>query len=158
ILATAVAAAFIFGPARRRLSALEEATDRLGSGDLTARAPETGGDEIAHVAGAFNRMASELAARDEALRTSDRLRRQMFADVSNAKRCVSIASSEIWSILPVSKIELDRSTSVRSRSAACSTTSSGVTNRKRRHARSPRRRRLPTRPIRSLPTQIESNR
>jgi len=83
ILATAVAAAFIFGPARRRLSALEEATDRLGSGDLTARAPETGGDEIAHVAGAFNRMASELAARDEALRTSDRLRRQMLADVSH---------------------------------------------------------------------------
>src|SRR5260221_1436664 len=41
------------------------------------------GDEIAHVAAAFNRMAAELAVRDEALRTSDRLRRQMLADVSH---------------------------------------------------------------------------
>ncbi len=48
-----------------------------------ARAPEEGGDEIARVAHSFNRMASELAARDEALRTADRLRRQMLADVSH---------------------------------------------------------------------------
>ena len=83
LVATALAAFFIFGPARRRLHALEEATDRLGAGDLSARAPESGGDEIARVAWAFNRMATELAARDEAVRESDRLRRQMFADVSH---------------------------------------------------------------------------
>ena len=83
IVATTIAAAVIFEPARRRLKALEEATERFGAGDLTARAPERGGDEIARVASAFNRMAAELAARDEALRTSDRLRRQMLADVSH---------------------------------------------------------------------------
>src|SRR5712691_1633797 len=38
---------------------------------------------MARVASAFNRMAGELAARDEALRTSDKLRRQMLADVSH---------------------------------------------------------------------------
>src|SRR5262245_57216700 len=83
ILAATIAAAVIFEPARRRLKALEEATERFGTGDLTARAPERGGDEMARVAIAFNRMAADLAARDEALRTSDRLRRQMLADVSH---------------------------------------------------------------------------
>jgi signal transduction histidine kinase len=83
ILATIAAAFLIFGPARRRLSALEDAAVRLGQGDLTARAPQTGTDEIARVAGAFNRMADELAARDEALRASDTVRRQMLADVSH---------------------------------------------------------------------------
>ncbi len=83
IVGTAAAALVVFAPARRRLTALEEATDRLARGDLGARAPEEGGDEIARLARGFNRMACELAARDEALRASDRLRRQMLADVSH---------------------------------------------------------------------------
>ena len=83
IAATVGVVVVIFAPARRRLSALEEAAERLGAGDLTARAPDSGGDEIARVSRAFNRMADDLAARDEALRASDRLRRQMLADVSH---------------------------------------------------------------------------
>ena len=83
VTAAILVAAVIFSPARRRLQALESAAERLGAGDLSARAPERGADEIARVARAFNTMASELAARDEALRTSDRLRRQMVADVSH---------------------------------------------------------------------------
>ncbi len=80
---TILAALIVFTPARRRLQALEHAAEQLGRGDLRARAPENGVDEIARVSQAFNRMAQELAARDEALRTSDRLRRQMLADVSH---------------------------------------------------------------------------
>src|SRR5262249_38717208 len=83
VIGTTIAAALIFAPARRKLRILERATERLGAGDLAARAPEVGGDEIARVAHAFNRMASELTARSEALRTADRLRRQMLADVSH---------------------------------------------------------------------------
>ena len=83
IVATIMVAAIVFEPARRRLKALEQASERLGAGDLAARASEHGGDEIARVAGAFNRMASDLAARDDALRMSDRLRRQMLADISH---------------------------------------------------------------------------
>jgi len=83
IVATVAAALVIFAPARRRLIALERAAERFGRGELAARAPEHGHDEIAHVAHAFNRMAAELTARDDALRTSDRMRRQMFADVSH---------------------------------------------------------------------------
>ncbi|MEP7304727.1 MAG: HAMP domain-containing sensor histidine kinase [Acidobacteriota bacterium] len=82
-LATAIAAMVIFRPARRRLQALELAAERLGKGDLAARAPVRGGDEIAHVAAAFNLMADELAAREESLRTADRVRRQILADVSH---------------------------------------------------------------------------
>ncbi len=82
-LATAIAALVIFRPARRRLQELESAAERLGRGDLAARAPVRGGDEIANVAAAFNRMADELAAREESLRTADRVRRQMLADVSH---------------------------------------------------------------------------
>jgi signal transduction histidine kinase len=81
--AAAIVAMVIFYPARRRLAGLEYAAQRLGGGDLTARAPHKGGDEIARVAAAFNRMAGELQTRDAALRTSDGLRRQMMADVSH---------------------------------------------------------------------------
>jgi signal transduction histidine kinase len=73
----------VFGPARRRLRHLQHATERLGLGDLRARAPDDGGDEVAAVARAFNRMADELAARVEAVQTSDRARRQLLADVSH---------------------------------------------------------------------------
>ena len=83
IVGTVGAALFIFAPARRRLRALEEATNRLAGGGLEARAPESGDDEIARVARGFNRMARELAARDDALRRADHLRRQMLADVSH---------------------------------------------------------------------------
>jgi len=86
LTATALAAIVIFAPARNRLRALERAAERLGAGELDARAPETGRDEIAHVATAFNRMAADLAARTEALQLSDRLRRQMLADISHELR------------------------------------------------------------------------
>ena len=55
----------------------------MREGDLKARAPEDGGDEIALVARAFNRMGEQLAERDETLRTVDLMRRQMLADVSH---------------------------------------------------------------------------
>jgi two-component system, OmpR family, sensor kinase len=73
----------IVGPPRRRLRALEAAALRVADGDLSARAPEDGHDEITQVAQAFNRMSAELASRNQALRTSDRLRRQLLADVSH---------------------------------------------------------------------------
>ncbi len=82
-LATVVAAIILLRPARRRLRELETAAERLGRGDLAARALEEGGDEIARVASAFNRMAAELERRDESLRTVDLQRKQMLADVSH---------------------------------------------------------------------------
>ncbi len=80
---TALAALIVFRPAHTRLRALQAAADRLGAGDASARAPAEGGDEIAAVARAFNRMADELAARQAALVEADRARRQLLADVSH---------------------------------------------------------------------------
>ena len=83
ILGTLAASVVIIGPARRRLRDLEGAARRFGTGDLSARAPARGGDEIAAVAGAFNTMADDLSARAEALAASDKARRQLLADVSH---------------------------------------------------------------------------
>jgi signal transduction histidine kinase len=80
---TALAALAIFRPAHAQLRELEDAARRLGEGDLTARAPAVGGDEVAAVARAFNRMAEELSARQAELVEADRIRRQLLADVSH---------------------------------------------------------------------------
>jgi signal transduction histidine kinase len=73
---TILSSLFIFGPAHRRLTELESAAIRLGAGDMGVRASESGGDEVARVARAFNQMAEHLAA-------SDRARRSLLADVSH---------------------------------------------------------------------------
>jgi two-component system sensor histidine kinase BaeS len=80
---TALAALVIFRPAQARLRALEDAARRFGEGDLSARAPAIGGDEVSAVAEAFNRMAADLAARQAQLVEADRARRQLLADVSH---------------------------------------------------------------------------
>ncbi len=78
-----VAALLVFRPAHGQLRALEDAARRFGEGDLRARAPATGGDEVAAVAHAFNRMADDLGARQTQLADADRARRQLLADVSH---------------------------------------------------------------------------
>ncbi|MFN7981917.1 MAG: HAMP domain-containing sensor histidine kinase [Vicinamibacterales bacterium] len=83
VVGTITASWFIFGPAHRRLVALETAARRLGSGDTTARASEEGGDEVASLARTFNTMASDLAARSSELLESDRTRRLLLADISH---------------------------------------------------------------------------
>jgi two-component system sensor histidine kinase BaeS len=97
----------LFYPARRRLRALEGAAARLGEGDLSARAPQKGGDEIARLAAAFNRMAAELETRDRALRTSDALRRQMMADVSHELKTPLTAMRGYIETLRMPEVVLD---------------------------------------------------
>jgi two-component system OmpR family sensor kinase len=107
IAAAVVGAMVIFYSPRRRLRALEHAAQRLGEGDLGARAPQKGGDEIARVAAAFNRMAGELEARDAALRTSDALRRQMMADVSHELKTPLTAMRGYIETLRMPEVVLD---------------------------------------------------
>jgi signal transduction histidine kinase len=83
LLGTGVAGRFIFGSVRRRLNDLEQVAERCGAGDFTARAPESGVDELAAFASAFNRMAADLGIRDEQLKAADRTRRILLADVSH---------------------------------------------------------------------------
>jgi signal transduction histidine kinase len=76
-------ATLIFRPAHKRLRSLEEVARGLGEGRTDVRASDAGGDEVAALARAFNRMASDLDTRAGALAASDAARRQLLADVSH---------------------------------------------------------------------------
>ncbi|MBS1817331.1 MAG: HAMP domain-containing histidine kinase [Acidobacteria bacterium] len=113
IVGGALAAFAIFGPARRRLKAVEDAARRLGSGDLSARAPMTGNDEVAAVASAFNAMADDLTARTEALVAADRARRQLLADVSHELNTPVTAMRGYLETLAMPELSLDEATRAR---------------------------------------------
>ncbi len=83
---TVVASMAVFRPAHTRLRDLEDAARRFAAGDRLARAAVDGGDEVAEVARAFNRMADEAAQREAALVEADRARRQLLADVTHELR------------------------------------------------------------------------
>jgi signal transduction histidine kinase len=113
VVGTVLATVLVFGPARRRLRQLEAAARRLGSGDLAARAPDRGGDEIAAVAHAFNAMADDLSARATALAESDRVRRQLLADVSHELTTPVTAMRGYLETLTMPELMLDDSTKAR---------------------------------------------
>lgn len=69
-----------------RLAQLESATQAIAGGDLTARAPVTGSDEIAALARAFNQMAGRLEAADQKQKELDSLRRDLLAWVGHDLR------------------------------------------------------------------------
>ena len=107
---TSLIALVVFGPVRRRLHGVQAATERLGSGDLAARAPEHGGDEVASLARSFNQMADELAARARALEASDRTRRQLMADVSHELMTPLTAMRGYIETLTMPEVQLDAQT------------------------------------------------
>jgi two-component system OmpR family sensor kinase len=113
ILGSVLTSVMIFGPARRRLRSLETAARRLGSGDLSARAAARGGDEIAAVASAFNAMADDLGTRAEALSASDRVRRQLLADVSHELTTPVTAMRGYLETLTMPELTLDETTRAR---------------------------------------------
>ena len=107
---TGLIALFVFGPVRRRLKGVQVATERLGSGDLAARAPDHGNDEVAALAHSFNQMADELATRARALETSDRTRRQLMADVSHELMTPLTAMRGYIETLTMPELQLDSQT------------------------------------------------
>jgi signal transduction histidine kinase len=106
----ALIALVVVAPVRRRLMEVQAAADRLGSGDLGARAPEHGADEVAALAHAFNRMAGELAGRTKALESSDAARRHLLADVSHELMTPLTSMRGYIETLGMPEIELDDAT------------------------------------------------
>ena len=83
-LLLAIAAALVIErsivrPVRR----LRATSQRLGGGDLTARAPLLGGGEIGDLGTAFNTMATQIAEREERLKELDRLKSEFVSNVSH---------------------------------------------------------------------------
>jgi signal transduction histidine kinase len=84
LIATVLLFSFaVVRPVRTRLLQLQTAAKQLEEGRLETRVEIGGNDEVAEVAKAFNAMADELERRTTAAETSDRLRRQLVADVSH---------------------------------------------------------------------------
>lgn len=79
LLTTAVGAYFVVRRITRRLERLRGSVEALGGGDLTARVPVEGNDEIARLAESFN----DAAARIEKVLTSNRT---LLANVSHELR------------------------------------------------------------------------
>ena len=104
------ASLLIFGPVRRRLRQLEDAATRIGAGDVTARAWEDGGDEVAALAQSFNRMAADLQTRAAALTASDQARRQLLADVSHELMTPLTAMRGYLETLAMAELQLDAPT------------------------------------------------
>jgi len=95
----------------RPVGELVTAAGRIEAGDFSARVPVTDSDdEVQTLATAFNRMAHELAVRDEALRTMDRLRRQMLADVSHELKTPLTAMLGYLETLHMADVALDDAT------------------------------------------------
>ena len=97
----------VFGMGQRRLSELRNAAERVEHGDLTARAPEAGVDEVARVAHSFNRVVEDLASRARMLEHSDRVRRQLLADISHELMTPLTAIRGYIETLSMSDIPLD---------------------------------------------------
>jgi len=110
VVGSAVASLAIFRPAHRRLRDLEQVAQAIGEGDLSARASETGGDEVAALARAFNRMAGDLEARTQAVGLSDRTRRQLLADVSHELKTPLAAIRGYAETLAMPEVRLDDET------------------------------------------------
>jgi two-component system nitrogen regulation sensor histidine kinase NtrY len=85
----------------RRIAELARATRLVGEGDLSIRVPEGGGDEIADLAGAFNRMLGEVEssrARIEYLQRISawqEMARRLAHEIKNPLTPIQLAVQEI---------------------------------------------------------------
>jgi signal transduction histidine kinase len=74
---------FLASALTNRIHSLEQASRSLAAGQLSARVPVQGRDEIASLAAAFNQMASQLEAADQKQREVERLRSDLIAWVGH---------------------------------------------------------------------------
>jgi len=106
----AVGSLLIFRPVRQRLRSLEDAARALGEGRTDVRANESGGDEVSALSATFNRMADDLQTRAAALEESDRVRRQLLADVSHELMTPLSAIRGYVETLSMPEVTLDEET------------------------------------------------
>ena len=98
----------------RGITALTAEADRLASGDLEARVPVRGRDELAQLARSFNRMAGELSSNQEQMLEQERRSREQEFDrrlleAENARRGDELEQARRFqlSLLPTELPKLD---------------------------------------------------
>lgn len=85
---------FIAAALTDRIAAVCRGADAIAAGDLSARVPVTGNDEMAHLAATFNAMAARLQEADRQQREVDQLRRDLIAWVGHDLR-TPLASTRV---------------------------------------------------------------
>ncbi|MFC1475390.1 sensor histidine kinase [Candidatus Zixiibacteriota bacterium] len=83
ILLAGTAGLIMFRVLLKRLRALETLAARVTEGDLEARVPDPGADEIGQLGARLNRMTESLAEAKRHIDENDRQRRQLLADISH---------------------------------------------------------------------------
>jgi two-component system sensor histidine kinase MtrB len=86
VLAALLAARRVARGILRPIETSAEAAERIAGGDLSARVPAGGGDELGAWAASFNRMAAALQETVERLREAESQNRRFVADVSHELR------------------------------------------------------------------------
>ena len=110
VVGTSLAALLIYWPTRRRLRSLQTAAQSIGAGESGARAIESGRDEVAMLAHAFNEMAAGLEERTEAVVTANESRRQLLADVSHELMTPLSAIRGYVETMTMADVKLDETT------------------------------------------------
>jgi signal transduction histidine kinase len=103
-VATLVATRFVFGTVVSRIRNLMDAATRCGAGDFSARADTSGHDELSNLGFAFNRMVEDLGRRDEQLKSADRTRRMLLADISHELRTPLTSVRSYRDVLSMSEV------------------------------------------------------
>jgi signal transduction histidine kinase len=67
----------------RRLRGVETLAARVSSGDLSVRIADPSGDEIGRISASLDAMTERLASARDQLETTERQRRQLFADITH---------------------------------------------------------------------------
>jgi signal transduction histidine kinase len=83
LVASAIAGLVVVRLLVRRLRKIEVLAARVAEGDLSVRIADTSGDEIGRLAVRLDRMTERLAEARDALESTDRQRRALFADITH---------------------------------------------------------------------------
>lgn len=86
IIATAIVGLILFALLTKRFRNMTDIVKRFEKGNFKERVKIKSNDEIGQLAGAFNQMADTIVANMEELKRTDRLRRELIANVSHDLR------------------------------------------------------------------------
>lgn len=86
LISTAIIGLLLFSLMTRRLTRMKSVVKKFDQGDLNARIKVKSRDEIGELSASFNKMADTILANIETLRETDKMRRELVANISHDLR------------------------------------------------------------------------